>query len=403
MLLYNLSIQFYAFIVRFASLFNPKAKKWVQGRKNWKSNLPETNGREVIWFHCASLGEFEQGRPIIEALRTKNPEAFILLTFFSPSGFEIRKNYEHADFICYLPIDSPSNAKNFIEHFKPVQTFFVKYEIWINYLNQAKKAGSKLYLISALFRENHRFFKWYGGKFRKALGLFDVIFVQNDKSKKLLESVNLQNTILTGDTRYDRVTENAKKVKPIPIFEKWLGTDKALIIGSSWQVEEEIIFRTIKDTAIKDKIILAPHEVNDKHIAQLCHSTPIPYQLYTEIENGQAIEAETQLIIVNCIGILADTYQYGKYAYVGGAFGSGLHNILEPACFGLPVIFGPKYSKFPEAFAFLENNIGKTISNSNELQDAMEQIENQNEILSDNTLAFVASQKGASAIILDNI
>lgn len=402
MLFYNFGVRLYAFVVNIAALFNPKAKKWVVGRRKWKNSLPDTKNKKVIWFHCASLGEFEQGRPVLEDLRNQYPEKFILLTFFSPSGYEVRKNYQHADHICYLPIDTPTNAKKFINHFQPSQTFFVKYEIWINYLNEAKKSGSKLYLISALFRPNHRFFKWYGGKFRKALALFDLIFVQNQLSFDLLSEIKLNNIALAGDTRYDRVSENAQKVKPNLIFEKWLGSEKAFVIGSSWPDDENLIFSFLKKHPI-EKVIIAPHEVNEKHIEDICKKAPLPHQLYSSIEKGEAILQETQLIIIDCIGILADTYQYGKYAYVGGGFGTGLHNILEPACFGLPVMFGPIHTKFPEAQLFIDEGIGFEVSDLNNIENQVKEIQGNLTELNQKTLNFINENKGAKAIILERI
>ena len=395
MLFYAIGIRAYAFIVRIASLFNPKAKQWVKGRKNWRRSLPTTDG-DVVWFHAASLGEFEQGRPIIEDYKKEHPEDFILLTFFSPSGYEIRKNYPGADYICYLPLDTKKNAKDFIQHFQPKAVFFIKYEFWLNYIFEAKKQGSKLYVISALFREQQSFFKWYGGNFRRALKQFDHFFVQNIKSAQLLESISINNYKITGDTRYDRVMENAKKVASLPVIENWLNGEKALIIGSSWKADEEILAPYL-NTTYRGKIILASHEVGEERTLEILKTFSLKAERYTKIE--QSISSETQLLIIDCIGILANVYQYGKMAYVGGAFGTGLHNILEPSAFGLPVVFGPIHDKFPEATIHINEGIAFSVGTAQELQTTFTAIESNLEALKNSCLSFMQESTGARDVI----
>lgn len=396
MIFYNIGVQAYALLVRIASLFNPKAKKWVEGRKSWSADLPNISNEEVAWFHAASLGEFEQGRPIIEDYKRKHPNRFILLTFFSPSGYEVRKDYDGANYICYLPLDTKKNAKKFIQHFQPKDIFFIKYEFWLNYIFESKKQGSKLYVISALFRESQRFFKWYGKNFRKALKQFDHFFVQNEKSANLLKNINITNYKVTGDTRYDRVMDNAKKVEALPKIENWLNGEKALIIGSSWKADEEILAPYINNN-YSGKIILASHEVGEERTLEIIKTFQLKLERYTQIEGE--LDPKTQILIIDCIGILANVYQYGKMAYVGGAFGTGLHNILEPSAFGLPVVFGPEHKKFPEAKIHIDKGIAFSVATNYELQTSFEYINSNLETIKNTCLSFMQESTGAREII----
>ncbi|MGB0933974.1 MAG: 3-deoxy-D-manno-octulosonic acid transferase [Lishizhenia sp.] len=399
MVFYNLGIRLYVLGVRIASLFNPKAKKWIAGRKQFFKNISEPKNT-VTWFHCASLGEFEQGRPIIEAWREKYPKDFILLTFFSPSGYEVMKDYRFADEVKYLPADTRTNARIFISHYQPKTVFFIKYEFWLNYIFEAEKCGANLYSVSAIFRENQRFFKFYGKPFRKALLKFNHFFVQDAESKSLLQSINITKCTVSGDTRYDRVFENAHSISPIKKIEDWLQGEKAFIIGSSWEADENLLASLINDENI-GKIILAPHEVKEQHITFI-ESTfkKLKTQRYTKTDS---INKETQLLIIDCIGILSRVYQYGKIAYVGGAFGSGLHNILEPSIFGLPVIFGPKHAKFPEAQLFINNGIGFSVNSDLELLNKYQYIHSNLSELQSKTKSFTENQRGAKEIIFNKI
>lgn len=399
MFFYNLGIWLYTFVVNIASLFNPKAKKWVAGRKNFFKNLPKIE-KAVVWFHCASLGEFEQGRPIIEEWRKRYPNSYILVTFFSPSGYEVMKNYSVADEVQYLPVDTAKNAKKFIAHYQPEVIFFIKYEFWLNYINEAKKTGASIYSISAIFRENQRFFKWYGSAFKSALQKFDYFFVQDDKSVELLKSINITKTTIAGDTRYDRVFENASSAKKISKIESWLAGEKAFIIGSSWEADEKILTPLLNEN-IKGKVILAPHEIKENHLKYIESAFfSLKKQRYTKTEE---IQPETQLLIIDCIGILSSVYQYGQTAYVGGAFGSGLHNILEPSIFGLPVIFGPKHEKFPEAQLFIDNGIGFSVNSDTELLSKYQHIHSNLNELQSKTKSFTESQRGAKEIIFKTL
>lgn len=401
-MIYNLGIFLYGIFLKMAALFHPKAKKWVEGRKGYWNHLPDVTGKKVVWFHCASLGEYDQGKPIMEAWRSKFPNDYILVTFFSPSGFDQIKNKSVGDYTCYLPLDTVRNARKFVLHFHPKVTFFVKYEIWINHLKETKKRGSKIYSISASFRENHRFFKWYGANFRKALTLFDRIFVQNEKSKQLLSTIQLSQVTVAGDTRFDRVVQRTKDIKPNNILDPWANGENIFVIGSSWPADEAIIIPNINHSNIKEKVILAPHEVDKKHIDEIVQQLTVNHQLYTKLQEGEELNTATQVVILDCIGVLADAYQYGKIAYVGGGFGTGLHNILEPAAFGLPVIFGVKHQKFPEAQDFINHNIGREINDSQQFLLAYTDFMQEKEV-TERVNQFVQKNLGATAIIMRQI
>jgi 3-deoxy-D-manno-octulosonic-acid transferase len=402
-MLYNLGIRLYGIGIHIAALFNEKARRWVDGRNNYWDSLPNVSNEKVVWFHCASLGEFEQGRPVIEKWKEEFPDDFILVTFFSPSGYEVKKNDEIANFIAYLPLDTPRNARRFINHFKPKSTFFVKYEFWLNFIQKAKESGSKLYGVSVLFRSNQRFFKWYGSKFRDALRSFDVLFLQREENQVLLERYDIGNSVAAGDTRYDRVANRLDSDKKNKYFEQWrFSNEKILVIGSSWPDDEAILIRLINAQKITSKVILAPHEVNKKHISEIEAQLDVEYQMYTDLSEDNEPRNETQVIILDCIGVLADAYKYGSIAYVGGGFGTGLHNILEPAVFGLPVIFGPEFKKFPEAFDFIAAGIANSIVDEDEFIEAFEEFSTSEDIQS-LTKTFIKSRIGATQVIIDTI
>lgn len=346
---YNISIFFYYLAIRIASLFNPKALLWLKGRKNVfdriESAIRTSESKQLIWFHCASLGEFEQGRPLMEKLKKQNPSVKIILTFFSPSGYEIRKNYSGVDHIFYLPMDTPSNAKKFIEIVKPEKVFFVKYEFWFNYLNELKRKNIPTYLVSGIFRDDHYFFKNTGVWFRKQLVAFSHFYVQDEKSLTLLNSVGYTNVTLAGDTRFDRVFELASNVKQIDLVKQFAADKKVLIVGSSWKEDEEIISSFKLDHF---KLILAPHEIDKAHLDSIIgRFSAVSVLLYSNATELNIKDAK--VLVIDNIGMLSSLYQYGTIAFIGGGFGKGIHNILEAATFGLPVIFGPNYKKFTEA------------------------------------------------------
>ena len=398
--LYNIGVGAYGIAIRIASLFLPKAKKWISGRKNWTSKLPDLNNKKVIWFHCASLGEFDQGLPLMNKIKTETPEIFLLVTFFSPSGYEHYQKREHsADFVCYLPLDTPSNARKFIQHFSPSQSFFVKYEFWGNYILAAKKSGSKIYNVSGIFRPKQRFFKWHGGFFRKILQQFDHFFVQNEASKKLLNSIELPNVTITGDSRFDRVIENRDNAKDNLIIQQFKGADQLVIIGSSWPADEAILLPWINET--KHKILIAPHQIDDRHVEQIISGISRKVDRYSSFSKKSTSDCE--VLILDTIGHLASAYKYGTIAYVGGGFSGSLHNILEPAVFGLPVIFGPKHTRFPEAQAFVDGGFGFSIETTTQFESAFDEIITDLDSIGKKEQAFVESNAGASERIYKNI
>ncbi|WP_417265600.1 3-deoxy-D-manno-octulosonic acid transferase [Brumimicrobium sp.] len=401
-MLYNFGIFIYGILMRIGALFHPKAKKWVNGRKHFWENIPSFQNEQVVWFHCASLGEYEQGKPIMEAWKSEHPNDLILVTFFSPSGYENMKNKSVGDYTCYLPLDTKRNAEKFIAHFNPKAAFFIKYEIWINYLKIAKKNKVKLYSVSASFRKNHRFFKWYGGMFRKALFMFDHIFVQHELSKELLATIGVNEVTVSGDTRYDRVAQRVEEEKENPIIAPWAKDESIFVMGSSWPDDEEIVIPYINDFKINSKVIIAPHEVDRGHIHQIEDRLKVNYQLYTNIQNGEELQRHTQVLILDCIGVLADAYRYGQLAYVGGGFGTGLHNILEPAAFGSPVIFGPIHKKFPEAQEFIDAGIAKSCDENKSFFEAYTFFKNKvgiNKTVKD----FIESKRGATRIVMETL
>jgi 3-deoxy-D-manno-octulosonic-acid transferase len=395
-LLYTFGIRIYGCILWIAQFFNPKAKSWIQGRKDFWNQLPKIENQTVYWFHCASLGEFDQGLPLMNQLKSENPSIYILVTFFSPSGFENYQKRNHsADFVCYLPLDTKSNARKFIQHFKPQKVFFIKYEFWTNYILEAKKINAKVYSISALLRADHRFFKWYGNQFRTTLRQIDYFFVQNQTSLDLLKSIDINQAILSGDTRFDRVIENKENVQKDPVLEEFLIGKKAFVIGSSWPEDEDLLKNLV--LKIQFPTIIAPHDISENHLLQIEKKFGKSIIRYSKWQS----DSSEKIILIDSIGKLANAYSYGRLAYVGGGFSGSLHNILEPAVFGLPIIFGPKHKRFPEAQTFIGAGIAFSVSNENELQSAFDQIlENEIE-LKTKTGELVLASKGATRKIID--
>lgn len=374
MLLYNAGIFFYCAMIRLAALFNYKAKLWVRGRRGIFEKI-ETElaakiqvGDKVLWFHCASLGEFEQGRPVLEKLKSRGYK--IVLTFFSPSGYEIRKNYDQAEAVFYLPIDTKRNAKRFVELVKPQAALFVKYEFWLNYLNELHKHSIPFYLVSGVFRPEQHFFKWYGRNFFAVLKKFKTLFVQDENSLKLLAQHGLTNAQLAGDTRFDRVMEIAGNKKDFPSVRQFCNGGRIIVAGSSWPRDEEILLKVFSQLNLnKDagnlKMILVPHEVDEASmkstIARLKDSG-ISFARFTE---GNF--THSKILVIDTIGMLSQIYQYATVAYVGGGFNDGIHNILEVFAHYVPVAFGPNYHKFVEAREAENENIGKPVHNDAEL------------------------------------
>ncbi len=358
--IYSLTIRLYICGIYLFSVFDKKARLWLTGRKGIFKRLDETIERKdkIIWFHAASLGEFEQGRPVMDAIRKDHPGLKILLTFFSPSGYEIRKNYQGADYIFYLPIDFKRNAVRFVNIISPHMVFFIKYEYWYHYLKVLHSKKIPVYLISAIFRNNQLFFKWYGGWYRKMLHYFNHIFVQNDESLQLLHQYGFHHTSRSGDTRFDRVADIARQTRPIDIAGKFCNDQTVVICGSTWEKDEELLIRFINQANPQLKFIIAPHEIEQSHIVKITSALKKPSVKFSEADSGQL--SEKQVLIIDNIGMLSSLYQYGHLAYIGGGFGAGIHNILEAATFGLPVVFGPNYLKFKEAVDLV--NLGGAFS-----------------------------------------
>jgi 3-deoxy-D-manno-octulosonic-acid transferase len=408
-LIYSLSIFFYRLTIHAAALTgHAKAKQWVAGRKNIldhiaKSLLP--NERRV-WFHCASLGEFEQGRPLIEKFRIQKPDFKIVLTFFSPSGFEIRKNYPGADYVFYLPLDTRPNAVKFISLINPEKVFFIKYEYWFCYFKEIKKRNVPLYVVSAVFRPRQKFFRWYGNFFRKMLDAVTFFFVQDDESAQLLGSIGISNCKVTGDTRFDRVAELAANSKPVPLVEKFKNGNKILVYGSTWEKDEQLVFSMLSDKTFAKsglKLIIVPHEINEARINRLMHALKDFNAIRFSTANEETISSSNVLVIDN-IGMLSSLYQYGSFAFVGGGFGKGIHNILEAAVFGMPVFFGPNYEKFREATQLIRYGGAFSIHSSGELKMLLTNFlndENKLREVSAVSKHYVQSGKGATEKILE--
>lgn len=403
LLLYIIGIRLYTLLIRIFSLFDPKAKLFINGRKNSYTQIAQkiNPSEKHIWFHFASLGEFEQGRPVLEKLKSLYPAKKIVVTFFSPSGYEIRKNYALAD-VFYLPIDTAGNAKRFIDMINPEMAIFTKYEFWHFYFKELKDREIPLYVISGIFRESQAFFKWYGGFYRKILKSVTYFFVQNEESENLLKSIGLNNVTINGDTRFDRVYENAQSPKQLSLIESFIGNSPTLVCGSTWP-EDEKILSALPEKYPSWKFIIAPHEIHESHIESIEKQFSVGSVRFSVFSSSnQTPNAEHQTLIVDNIGMLSSLYQYGNVAYIGGGFGTGIHNTLEAAAFGLSVIFGPKYDKFQEAKDLIAIGAAKSISTVEELIGAFEDFA-KNEDAAAQAKRYVADKKGATDQIISMI
>ena len=390
---------------------------FVNGRKSVFQTLESKINFEdkTIWFHAASLGEFEQGLPVIEKLKVLFPKHKIVLTFFSPSGYEVRKNNNVADVTVYLPLDTKSNAKQFLKQVHPDLVFFIKYEFWPNYLHELKNLNSKTYLISGIFRENQAFFKWYGGFYRNALKAFDYFFVQNESSKLLLQKMGFNNVKISGDTRFDRVVAILERDNSLDFIEQFsrdssttLGKSKLIVVGSSWPKDESLLINYINQNNEKVKFIIAPHNINVDQIQELKNAISKKTILFSALVTNRDLHLQDyNVLIIDTIGLLTKIYSYADIAYVGGGFGSpGVHNILEPATFGIPIVIGPNFSHFAEAVALIHQEGCVSIRNQNELNDAFSNLISNEAIRHEKghiCSTFIQMNKGATAIILKHI
>lgn len=399
---YNLAIYLYGFFIHCASFFNEKAALWVKGRKDWEAKLKSVlqGSNAVIWFHCASLGEFEQGRPLIEKIKLKYPNCKILLTFFSPSGYEIRKNYNGADVVFYLPLDTAYNAQTFIDIVKPERVFFVKYEFWFNYLRELKNRNIPTYLISAIFRREQHFFSSIGKWSRQGLDTYKHIFVQDENSLSLLNEFGYNNVIVAGDTRFDRVNKLVAKAKKYDLIQVFKGEIPLVLAGSTWQADEDILASL---SLTNFKLIIAPHEISESNLGSLMQK----FSKYNPVRYSEANDASlknARVLIIDNIGMLSSLYGYASIAYIGGGFGKGIHNVLEAAAYGMLVLFGPNYQKFQEAVELIQLKAAYSVNSTEELKEKLNLFLNDSVLLKETSLVskkYVEQKTGATDIILN--
>lgn len=423
-MLYELAIRFFTLGIRLAALFNAKARVWITGRRQWRKRYRADfqPTAKVLWVHAASLGEFEQGRPVIETFRERFPDWQVVLSFFSPSGYEIRKNYPHATWVCYLPADTRRNAADFLDLIKPDAVLFIKYEFWSNYLAELQKRGIPTLLVSALFRESQPFFRWYGAFWRRMLTCFTHIFVQDQSSADLLQGIGFQNISVAGDTRVDRVLNIAENAPGNDIVAAFAGAERSqgltssqalatynvFIAGSSWQPDEAVFLPLLSRLMASShltaahawKLIIAPHDPSADNVTRILQSAGPGAIRYSQATPASAREAD--ILIIDNIGLLNTLYRYGTVAYIGGGFGKGIHNTLEPAAFGLPVLFGPKYTKFEEARQFVTRGGAFPVHHTGELAAVLEKLQNPEEYrrASDAVRGYLEQSKGATERIL---
>jgi 3-deoxy-D-manno-octulosonic-acid transferase len=402
--IYSFGIRIYGWLIYFASFFSEKAKLLYKGQRNtlWLTENSIEKNQPYIWVHAASLGEFEQGRPIIEAIKKDHPTYKIVLSFFSPSGYEVRKDYALADYVCYLPLDTKANATRFIELIQPQKAIFIKYEFWPNYLQVLRKKGIETYIISAIFRKEQIFFAWYGGWYKKLLHCFTHIFVQDSHSLQLLKKHRIQRVSIAGDTRFDRVAAIASAPIELPIINAFKQDKKILVLGSSWEPDEELLIQFCEKTDCK--LIIAPHQIHTERIQALLTKINMPTALYTQTTTEDVKHAKC--LVINTIGILSSVYRYADIGYIGGGFGVGIHNILEAAVFGIPVLFGPNYHKFKEAVDLVHKGGAYVVHTATDIDTIA------NKLLTDDvfyqhvcTLSaeFVQQSKGATQRIMNHL
>ncbi|MFH6957926.1 3-deoxy-D-manno-octulosonic acid transferase [Flavobacterium aquidurense] len=403
--LYNLVISIAGFFLKIVALFSPKIKLFTEGRKNVFAILEEKikPSDKTIWFHSASLGEYEQGLPVIEKIKEKYPSHKIIVTFFSPSGYEVRKNNTVADTTVYLPLDTKSNAKKFLKLVHPELAFFIKYEFWLNYLKELETSQTPTYLVSGIFRDNQMFFKWYGGFYRKALKAFTYFFVQNESSKEKIEAIGFHNVIVSGDTRFDRVNAILERDNTLDFIESFKNNAPAIVIGSSWPKDEALIAEYINQAPEDVKFIIAPHNIKAEQIASLKSKITKSTVLFSEKKDLDL--SDFNVFIIDTVGLLTKIYSYGTIAYVGGGFGNpGIHNILEPATFGIPIVIGPNYSNFAEATQLVGLGGCIVISNKEELKQNLDRLLADKAFLEEKSRickTYIQDNKGATNTIMN--
>ncbi|MES2731899.1 MAG: glycosyltransferase N-terminal domain-containing protein [Bacteroidota bacterium] len=407
LLIYTLSVRFYQWLLWLIAPFHAKARQWTDGRKQILKRLKKAfanNTAPVAWFHAASLGEFEQGRPVIEAYRAAYPTHKILLTFFSPSGYEVRKNYPGADYIFYLPVDTAHNAQQFIDMVKPTIAFFVKYEFWYHYLQALHKQQISIISFSSIFRPSQLFFKPYGGFYRNLLHYFDHLFVQNEISSQLLANIGLTRVSVAGDTRFDRVRQVCEAKKAIPLAERFKNNRKLLVIGSGWPADMEVLLPFLNRFDGELKVIIAPHEIHENELQALQQSLKKKSVRYSQA--NETTVAEADVLIIDNIGMLSSLYQYGEFAYIGGAFGKGLHNILEAATFGMPLFFGPNHQRFQEAIDLIGVGAAFSIQQTGDFENAFTTLyfnEKETRVKAEITQQYVVEHTGATLKVMEYV
>ena len=406
-LFYNIFIQLYGWMLKVASLFHPKAKLWVNGRKNWEAKLTQaiSSSDRVVWMHCSSLGEFEQGRPVLEALREEYPNHTLALSFFSPSGFEVRKNYPGADYIFYLPLDTPKNMQRLVELLHPEMLILVKYEYWYNMLQALDKKKIPMYVISAIFRKQQNFF-WFDGKnwFAKQLRKMTHFFVQNEESKQLLHHIQIDQVTISGDTRFDRVKKLLEEKLEDEKILRFKNQHHLIVVGSSWPKDEELFVSYFSQNPLPAdwRILFAPHEVDEKAIEKLHQKFPEA----TRYSSYRKEDKSSSILIVDTIGLLSKIYALADIVYIGGGFGSGIHNTLEAATYGKPIIIGPKYQKFQEAVDQIENKNVISISNQEEFDEVLTKLMSDSALrnkMGNNSRKYINNQPIATKIILQKL
>ncbi len=404
-MIYDFGIIVYDLLVRIAAIFSRKPRKMVRGHWVVYDLLRQQVDKDAryIWFHAASLGEFEQGRPLIEKIRAKYPEYKILLTFFSPSGYEVRKNYRGADIVCYLPFDKPRNVKKFLGIVNPCMAFFIKYEFWRNFLDELHERHIPVYSVSSIFRRDQIFFKWYGGTYRHVLKNFDYLFVQNEASKRYLSKIGIDRVTVVGDTRFDRVMQIREEAKELPIVKEFKQDKLTLVAGSSWGPDEDMFLEYFNNHP-EMKLIIAPHVIDENHLVEIINKLKRPYMRYTRADEDTVHKSDC--LIIDCFGLLSSIYSYGEIAYIGGGFGVGIHNTVEAAVYGIPVIFGPKYQKFMEAVQLIEAKGAFSVNNPEELNALLDKLIIDKDFLQttgQNAGNYVSSRSGATDLILSKI
>ena len=406
--MYNIIIYLYLLGVAIYSRFNEKVRKMWRGERDAFRVLREKVDPKAryVWFHAASLGEFEQGRPLMEQLRRDHPELKILLTFFSPSGYEVRKNYEGADIICYLPLDTIRNARRFLRTIRPEMAFFIKYEFWYNYLHILKHRGVPVYSVSSIFREGQVFFRWYGRQYGRVLKCFTHFYVQNETSRQLLASIGLHNVTITGDTRFDRVLQIKNQAKVLPVVEQFAANSKVFIAGSSWQPDEEIFIKYFKQHP-DWKLVIAPHVIGEDHLQQIEKMLEGRKVLrYTKAVNDEGTQECPDVLIIDCFGLLSSIYRYADVTYVGGGFGVGIHNTVEAAVWDVPVVFGPNHERFQEAQELKDCGGGFAIASYDDFAQLMDRFQADTQLMQSAGQAagnYVKSKSGATKLILSAV